>query len=459
MSMVSRLKNIIKQQNKMLHNLQEVTDQLNAVKEKSKSPQVRDAIDAAVEAAELLGPNKHSLHSAFYEVEKETIRITSEAKPVIFAYEHNAANTTKHEAILKVCEELKVSVAKQQEDINMLMRSQTSPHPTYASKARAQQPTAPILQQHNIREAQPQRSSQAENENPTASEWQTVKNPRRANRGPRKKRTENKKKRTKPPLSDAIAVKPGEGKSAAEILKAIKQDVEIDTIGAQVSTITESRGGEIIIKLTSKDSKRAAFEEELRNKLGSRAAVRGLVQFEDIEIQDLDSVTTDTEVETCVRQALGTNAEDQCVQVKSLRQSFRGIQRATVRVKSIDAQKLEKIGRIKIGWVHARVKIKIRAIKCFRCLGYGHRKHSCTGTDRSEACCLCTDKGHKASSCKSPPKCAACQDLNEQTDHYPGSGKCTAYRRAMASNVTNTQANERRGSNTDGVTQTHTSNA
>jgi len=226
-----------------------------------------------------------------------------------------------------------------------------------------------------------------------------------------------------------------------------------------VSTITESRSGEIIIKLTTKDEKRAALEEELRNKLGSRAAVRGLTNFEDIEIQDLDSITTSTEVETGIRQGLGTHADDQNIKVMSLRQSFRGTQRATVRMKGTDAHKLEKIGRVKIGWVYARVKIKIKATKCYKCLGYGHRRHSCTGTDRSEACCLCTEKGHMASSCNSPPKCAACQDLNEQTDHYPGSGKCTAYRRAMASNKTNIRANERRGSTTDGVTQTRTINA
>jgi len=276
MSMMSRLKNIIKQQKKMLSNLQEVTDHLNLVKKKSSSQQIRDAIDAVVEAAELLGPNKNSLHGAFLDAEKAASRVTSEAS------EQGAASTQKYEAILKVCEELKVSVPKQQEDINTLMRSQTPPHPTYATQARAQQSTPTMLQHHNIQGAQPQRSSQAKDENPADKEWQTVKNPRRANRGPTKKRTENKRKRQKPPPLDAIAVKPEEGESAAEILKAIKQDVEIDEIGARVSTITESRSGEIIIKLTTKDEKRAALEEELRNKLGSRAAVRGLTKFEDM---------------------------------------------------------------------------------------------------------------------------------------------------------------------------------
>lgn len=128
-------------------------------------------------------------------------------------------------------------------------------------------------------------------------------------------------------------------------------------------------------------------------------------------------------------------------------------------MKSTDAHKLEKTGRVKIGWVNARARIKIRAIKCFRCLGYGHRKQSCTGVDRTEECCLCTGTGHKATSCNSQPQCAACKDINEKTDHYPGSGKCAAYQRAMVPNRTNPRENERRGPNTDSVAQTHTRNA
>ncbi|KAE9536155.1 hypothetical protein AGLY_007378 [Aphis glycines] len=221
---------------------------------------------------------------------------------------------------------------------------------------------------------------------------------------PTKNKTEtNKRKRQKPPPPDAIAVRPTEGETAVEILKAIKHDVEIDKIGALVSTITESRSGEIIIRLNAKDAKRTVLEDKLRNKLGTRAGVRGLTKLEDVEIQDLESVTTATEVKTCIRHALGAHADDQTTQVRSLRQS----QRATVRMKCTDAHKLEKAGKVKIGWVYARARIKIRAIKFYRCLGYGHRKQHCTGVDRTEACCLCTSKGHMATTCKSLPKCAA----------------------------------------------------
>lgn len=60
--------------------------------------------------------------------------------------------------------------------------------------------------------------------------------------------------------------------------------MNIETTGAQVTSVTESRNGEILIKLKSKEAERLALEEVLKEKLGERAAVRGLVKFEDIEV-------------------------------------------------------------------------------------------------------------------------------------------------------------------------------
>jgi len=215
----------------------------------------------------------------------------------------------------------------------------------------------------------------------------------------------------------------------------MRKDVDFETTGAQISSISESRSGEILIKLKSKDAERTALEEALRSKLGPRATVRGLVKFEDVEILDLDCVTSQSKVENSIRHALGLSTDEQMVKSKSLRQSFMGTQRAIVRLKRVDAQKVIEKGRIKVGWINARVRFKVIATKCFRCLGYGHTKHSCRGTDRLGACCLCGKEGHKASSCNAPPRFMACQDLKEPTDHYPGSGKCTAYRIAMSGNT------------------------
>lgn len=51
--------------------------------------------------------------------------------------------------------------------------------------------------------------------------------------------------------------------------------MDIDKTGAQVTSISESRNGKILIKLKAKNTERAALEEELRNKQRQRANVRG----------------------------------------------------------------------------------------------------------------------------------------------------------------------------------------
>jgi hypothetical protein len=64
-----------------------------------------------------------------------------------------------------------------------------------------------------------------------------------------------------------IAVRPENGESYMTILRAIKQNVNIEEIGAQVSSITESRGGDILIKLAKSDSRRPDLEDALGSKL------------------------------------------------------------------------------------------------------------------------------------------------------------------------------------------------
>lgn len=121
------------------------------------------------------------------------------------------------------------------------------------------------------------------------------------------------------PLPDAIAVKPGHGETVADILKAMRKDVDLETTGAQKASILESRGGEILIKVKSKDAERSALEDALRAELGPRATVRSLVKLVDVEILDLDCVTTQSDVENSLRDALGLSDEDLTIKARSMR--------------------------------------------------------------------------------------------------------------------------------------------
>lgn len=127
----------------------------------------------------------------------------------------------------------------------------------------------------------------------------------------------------------------------------MKSEVDIDSLGANVSSITESRSGGILIRL-AKNSKKSDLADDLKNKLGDRANVREMDKFDVVEIQDLDSVTTAEDIIHSIHKSLGTSPDDAYIQVKSIRQSFMGTQRATVRLKCTHASKLIKGGRIKM---------------------------------------------------------------------------------------------------------------
>ncbi|KAL4104699.1 hypothetical protein QTP88_019981 [Uroleucon formosanum] len=394
---ISSLKNQIRQQHKLINALLEGTNSLNLVKEKSKFPHVREAIDVVIDAAE-----------------KAATRASTQQKPIPPPHEWDAERHAKQDAILKVCEELKASVAKQQEDINQLKRTQT-PTLTYAQRAKPQASTSQT--------AQPDREpATTDTRNPKdfpAPRWTKAERKKDNSKDKTRKGGSNARGKPSRPLPDSIAVKPKNGECNRDILRAIKENVDLESIGACVSSITESRNGEILFRLGRGDTKKTELMEELKTKLGSRAAIRSLTKYDDVSILNLDSVTTEADVKASIRSALGLASDDLTIKVKNIWQSFGGIQRTTVRLRSSDAIQLAKARHVKIGWINARVKLKDTAPRCFRCLGYGQTRHTCEGPDRSDACSLCVLTGHKASDCKSPPKCAACLDRKESSDHYP----------------------------------------
>jgi len=103
--------------------------------------------------------------------------------------------------------------------------------------------------------------------------------------------------------------------------------------------------------------------------------VKELIKHEEIEILDLDGITTEEEVLGSLHRFAGLLEEDSSVILRSLRVNRKDTKRATATLKSTDAAKLIKLGRITVCWVKAHVRLKIRATKCFKCLGHGHTKH------------------------------------------------------------------------------------
>ena len=78
-----------------------------------------------------------------------------------------------------------------------------------------------------------------------------------------------------------------------------------------------------------------------------------------------------------------------------------------------------------------RVRARIEVLRCFKCLGFGHRKKDCEGPDRSDCCWKCGITGHRAAGCAGSQTCFLCRGSEDrEAAHVARSGKCAAFKAA-----------------------------
>ncbi|XP_041969354.1 actin cytoskeleton-regulatory complex protein pan1-like [Aricia agestis] len=112
------------------------------------------------------------------------------------------------------------------------------------------------------------------------------------------------------------------------------------------------------------------------------------------------------------------------------------------------AKKLLSLGRLRVGWVSAKVTLlAARPKRCYRCLDTGHLATTCQcPVDRSRNCFRCGKPGHKAAECREKqPNCFFCEALGKEKDHVLGSSGCITVKKPLPS----TKRRKRRGAPSD----------
>ena len=143
---------------------------------------------------------------------------------------------------------------------------------------------------------------------PNENTWNTIpprKEKKKTNRGPKppdtmtkipateKRSSSNKPRR---PRTEAVLVKPAEGKSYADVLQKIKVGVDPSATNTVFKTIRCTRGGDVLLEQQSTQNK-AEFSEAVKQAVGTdAAAIRGSVPKTTLEIRDMDACTTEEDV-------------------------------------------------------------------------------------------------------------------------------------------------------------------
>jgi len=232
--------------------------------------------------------------------------------------------------------------------------------------------------------------------------------------------------------SQGVIISKGKGVSTyADMVKKPKDKIDLETIGVQIKSMKGTKEDGIFM-LVGKEAK--AAEDAKKLKRAAEDVPGGDVEVKDssrllyIEIRGIGQDEKEEDVFTRVCR-YGAIPEE--VHVKKMGPSFLRTQRALVSVSAEIAGKVITAGQVVVGLISCGIRLRgMPVIRCFRCHGYNHKATTCRGPDRRNLCMTCGGEDHFAKLCRSAPNCVLCKEMKRQADHYPGSGRCEAYRKA-----------------------------
>lgn len=211
----------------------------------------------------------------------------------------------------------------------------------------------------------------------------------------------------------------GDGRTYTDTLRAVREMViDFEAMGTHVTAMRKTLKGDLLVELT-KGAKAIVATSVIRDKLAdtiTESVVTKLRHTAEVEICDLDEVTTKEEVLTTIRKAIRDDelpSEDE-VQITSLWATREGRQMATATVTIAISRSLTSI---RVGWTQYWVRPRRpEPARCYRCHAFGHSTRQCTGPDMSTTCRRCGLTGHTQATCtEGEDHCVACDRLNMAT--------------------------------------------
>nr|XP_026496141.1 uncharacterized protein LOC113400708 [Vanessa tameamea] len=145
----------------------------------------------------------------------------------------------------------------------------------------------------------------------------------------------------------------------------------------------------------------------------------------EIRVMDLDDSVTSEEVVAAV--ATEGGCSEGAIRPGVVVRGANGCRSLWLSCPVAAAKKILVSGRIRVGWISARVLLlEPRPLRCFKCLEGGHMGAVCDrGVDRSRLCFRCGQPDHKARECTAAEaNCILCSAAGKPATHALGSKAC-----------------------------------
>ena len=240
----------------------------------------------------------------------------------------------------------------------------------------------------------------------------------------KKRKTTEKRGRTRP---DALIISANNETSYADILRKIKSDDSLKALGENVKAIRRTASNGLLLELRKNTEKSSTeFQGAVEKVLKDSAKVAAKTHAIVVQLRDLDEVTTASEICEALHSQCQIRRPDES-SIRISKKGPQGTQTAFINLPALDAVRVIKQHKIRVGWVYSRVRECITPKLCYKCWGYNHIARNCSAeADRRNLCWKCGQEGHKSSKCGNPQKCAICGG-----NHAAGSARCTEYQKAV----------------------------
>lgn len=213
-------------------------------------------------------------------------------------------------------------------------------------------------------------------------------------------RPENKQKQstdTKKSRNENAVVVRANGKTYAELLKDVKENVDTTALGVNVDCVRKTRKEDLLILMTKGTGEAEKLKESIEKKQWKQSrkhTKRG-------ENSSTHQRTGWGYGKTDIKQAIEEEGIPMCdFEITSLRPANNKSKVVTIKIKKVFAQKLLDKGRIRTGWNICRVQQRIPTRVCRRCWRDDHDGKICEGPDWSKLYRRCGESGHMAALCK-----------------------------------------------------------